>query len=175
MRNLIEFFLKQEINIYKTFYRLFNTKNSDYIEKTLSRFVIAEINIDQIILEKPAIYWSVYKTRIYLNFVNNDYSLKSWYRNLNSLLQNKADIDQVNFNRDFALRLACELDNNYRSILIDKLLRKYIDINIPNKREKTALMSRYLTDNKIEDLLIYDATINTVDSNSSSALYLICK
>ena len=167
--------MKQEVNIYRALYRLFNTKNPDYIEKTLLRFVAAGANIDQIILEKPAIYWSVYGARICLNFVNNNYSLEGWYRNLDSLLRNRADVNQVDSNRDFALRLACGLDNNYRPILIDELLREHIDVNIPNKREKTALISRYLTGGKIEDLLIHGATINAVDSNNSSALYLVCK
>lgn len=91
------------------------------------------------------------------------------------MLQNRADIDKVDLNGDFALRLVCKFRNNYRSILIDKLLNKLVNINIANKRESTALISRYLTDAEIEELIIYNATINAVDLNNRSALYLTCK
>ncbi len=59
--------------------------------------------------------------------------------------------------------------------MINELLRKHIDINISNKRKKTTLMSRYLIDNKIEDLLICDAIINIADFNNNNALHLTCK
>jgi ankyrin repeat protein len=48
-------------------------------------------------------------------------------------------------------------------------------VNISNKREETTLMSRYLTDANVKELIIHDATINAVDLNEESALHLAFK
>lgn len=71
--------------------------------------------------------------------------------------------------------IVCKVDNNYRSILIETLLRYYIDINISNKQRETTLISRYLIDTNIEKLIIYNTTINTVNLNRESTLYLTFK
>ncbi len=48
-------------------------------------------------------------------------------------------------------------------------------MNISNKQEETTLMSRYLIDANMKELIIYNATINVVDLNERSALHLAFK
>lgn len=91
------------------------------------------------------------------------------------LLRNEVDVNKVDYNEDFALRLACELRNDYKSILIDELLSKYVNVNISNKREKTTLMCEYLTNVNVKELIIHDAIINAINLNEENALHLACK
>lgn len=135
--------------------------------------MVAGVDIDQMILGKRMICWLVYQARECYN--EDDHCLELWYRNLHSVLRNEVDVDTIDSNGDFALRLACGLRNDHRSILIDELLNEYVDVNISNKRGKTALMCRYLTDADVEKLITHDATINAVDVNGGSALHLACK
>jgi len=173
LRELVEFLLDRGANAYGALHGLFNTNDPDYIEKTLPRFVAAGADIDQIIVGKPAICWSIHEARIC--DCEDDHCSEPWYRKLESLLRNGADVDKVDSNGDSALRLACGLHNDHRPILIDELLREHVDVNTPNKRGKTALMCRYLTDADVEELITHDATINAVDLNGGSALHLACK
>lgn len=55
LRELVEFLLNWEVNAYETLYELFKINDLEYIEKTILRFVVAKINIDEIIVEKLAI------------------------------------------------------------------------------------------------------------------------
>ena len=73
------------------------------------------------------------------------------------------------------LIIVYKVNNNYRSILIETLLRYYININISNKQKKTILISKYLINANIKKLIIYNTTINIVNFNKKSALYLAFK
>jgi len=114
--------------------------------------LVAGVDIDQMILGKRMICWLVYQARECYN--EDDHCLELWYRNLHSVLRNEVDVDTIDSNGDFALRLACGLRNDHRSILIDELLNEYVDV---------------------EKLITHDATINAVDVNGGSALHLACK
>jgi len=170
---LVELLLDRGANAYGTLHPLFNTNDPDYIKKTLPRLLAAGDDIDQIILGSPLICWPSEEARIC--DCKDDHYSELWYRNLESLLRNGVDVDNVDSNGDSALRIACGLDNDHRPILIEALLRYHIDVNIPNKRRETALMSRYLTDADVEELIIHNATINAVDLNGGSALHLAFK